>query len=165
MSTSVIVTILIALAIVVFVLSRQLVERPVTAAGLLLPIIVCVLLGAMYLSSKPTVDAVAAVGIGLVFGVGTGLLSGQLIRVWREEASGTVLQRGGWRYLLVIIALLLVRLLIRVVLSASGSHLDETALNAALIAALVGNLLGRDIRVARRALPLANGGLPRARAG
>jgi len=85
------------------------------------------------------------------------LLSGQLIRVWRDEATGTVFQRGGWHYLLVLIVLLLARVLLRFVFLRSGSSIDETALNAALIAALVGNFLGRDIHIALRALPLVGG--------
>ena len=89
--------------------------------------------------------------------VGTGLVSGQVVRVWRDEATGIVFQRGGWRYLIVLIVLLLAQVLIRFVFMRSGSAVDETALNAALIAALVGNLLGRDIRTARRALLLAGG--------
>lgn len=164
MTINVIATVLIALALVVFVFSRQLIERPIAPSGLLIPLVLCVALGGMFLASKPASDAVAAVSIGVVFGVCTGLLSGQLMRIWRDEATGVVLQRGGWRYLLVIIALLLVRVLIRFVLSASGNHIDETALNAAFIAAIVGNLLGRDIRVALRALPLASGSLRRVRA-
>jgi len=78
-------------------------------------------------------------------------------RVWRDEATGMVFQRGGWRYLIVLIALLLARVLIRFLFIRSGSAVDETELNAALIAALVGNFLGRDIRIALRALPLAGG--------
>ena len=49
----------------------------------------------------------------MLLGVGTGLTSGQLVRVWRDEATGIVFQRGGWRYLIVLVALLLVRVLIR----------------------------------------------------
>jgi hypothetical protein len=80
-----------------------------------------------------------------------------VIRVWRDEATGIIFQRGGWRYLIVLIVLLLARVLIRFVFIWSGSAVDETALNAALIAALVGNFLGRDIRIALRALKLSGG--------
>jgi len=51
----------------------------------------------------------------------------------------------------------LARVLIRFFFTWSGSAIDETALNAALIAALVGNFVGRDILIALRALPLAGG--------
>jgi uncharacterized membrane protein YjjB (DUF3815 family) len=92
-----------------------------------------------------------------VLGVGTGLVSGQVVRIWRNEATGIVFQRGGWRYLIVLIVLLLARVLIRFLFMRSGSAVDETALNAALIAALVGNFLGRDMRTALRALELSGG--------
>jgi hypothetical protein len=58
---------------------------------------------------------------------------------------------------IVLIVLLLARVLIRFLFIWSGSAVDETALNAALIAALVGNFVGRDIRIALRALRLAGG--------
>lgn len=157
MNSSVILTALLAIAIVVFIFVRQIIQRPVTQMNLLLPVIVTVVLGGIFLRGHPTTEGVAAVIIGVVFGIGTGLLSGQLIRVWRDEATGIVFQHGGWRYLIVLIVLLLARVLIRFILTWSGSAVDETALNAALIAALVGNFLGRDIRTALRAMPLAGG--------
>lgn len=157
MNTNVIITALLALAIVVFIFTRQIIQRPVTQLNLLLPLILSVALGAVFLGGHPAPEGITAVVIGAVLGVGTGLLSGQLIRVWRDEATGVIFQRGGWRYLIVLIALLLARVLIRFLLIRSGSAIDETALNAALIAALVGNFLGRDICTALRALPLAGG--------
>ena len=157
MNINVIVTAVVALVIVVFIFVRQIIQRPVTQLNLLLPLIVSVALGDVFLGSHPAPEGIAAVVIGAVLGVGTGLVSGQLIRVWRDEATGVVFQRGGWRYLIVLIVLLLARVLIRFLFIWSGSAVDETALNAALIAALVGNFLGRDIRTALRALPLAGG--------
>lgn len=156
MNANLIVTIVLALAIIIFIFARQLMERPVTQRGLLLPLAICVLLGVLYLAGLPTGAAILLVAIGLVFGVGTGLVSGQLMRVWRD-ATGTVLQRGGWRYLIVIIALLLVRVAIRFGVIASGITVDEVALNYAFIAAIVGNFVGRDIVIALRALKLAGG--------
>ena len=159
MNLSLIVTVVLALVLVVFIFARQMIQMPVTQRGLLLPVIVCVVLGAWFLVGQPALAAVAAVGIGVVFGVGTGLVSGQVMRVWRDEVTGMVLQRGGWRYLLVVIALLLVRVLIRFVLIWRGITVDEASLNAAFIAAIVGNFLGRDVVIAVRALPLAGGSL------
>ena len=157
MNISLVATVVLALALVVFIFVRQMIQRPVTQRSLLLPVVVCVVLAGAFLASHPAFEAVAAVVIGLVFGIGTGLVSGQVMRVWRDAATGIVLQRGGWRYLLVIIALLLVRVLIRFVLIWSGAAVDEIALNAAFIAAIAGNFLGRDIVIALRALPLAGG--------
>ncbi len=157
MNSNVIITALVALVIVVFIFVRQIIQRPVTQRSLLLPLIVSVALGGMFLVGHPAPEGIAAVVIGAVLGVGTGLVSGQVVRVWRDEATGIVFQRGGWRYLIVLIVLLLARVLIRFLFIWSGSAVDETALNAALIAALVGNFLGRDILTALRALPLAGG--------
>ena len=157
MNINVIVTAVLALVIVVFIFARQIIQRPVTQRSLLLPLILSVALGGVFLVDHPALEGIAAVVIGTALGVGTGLMSGQLIRVWRDEATGTVFQRGGWLYLIVLIALLLARVLIRFLFTRSGSAVDETALNAALIAALVGNFLGRDIRTALRALQLSGG--------
>lgn len=126
-----------------------------------MPLILSVVLGGMFLLTHPTLEGGAVVIIGAVFGVSTGLVSGQLIRVWRDEATGVVFQRGGWRYLIVLIVLLLVRVLIRFLFMRSGSAVDEAVLNAAFIAAIVGNFLGRDIVIALRALPLVGGSFTR----
>jgi hypothetical protein len=157
MNINVIVIAVVALVIVVFIFARQIFQLPVTQRSLLMPLILSVALGGVFLVGHPAPERIAAVIIGAALGVGTGLVSGQMIRVWRDEATGTVFQRGGWRYLIVLIVLLLARVLIRFVFIWSGSAVDETALNAALIAALVGNFLGRDIRTALRALPMAGG--------
>ncbi len=157
MNSNVIVTAVVALVIVVFIFARQIIQRPVTLQSLLLPLILSVALGGVFLVGHPASGGIAAVVIGAVLGVGTGLVSGQVVRVWRDEATGIVFQSGGWRYLIVLIVLLLARVLIRFVFMRSGSAVDETAMNAALIAALVGNFLGRDIRTALRALQLAGG--------
>ena len=157
MNINVIVTAVVALVIVVFIFVRQIIQRPVTQQSLLLPLIVSVALGGVFLVGHPAPEGIAAVVTGAVLGVGTGLVSGQVIRVWRDEATGIVFQRGGWRYLIVLIVLLLARVLMRFVFIWSGLAVDETALNAALIAALVGNFLGRDIRIALRALELSGG--------
>jgi len=157
MNSNVIITALLALAIVVFIFARQIIQRPVTQLSLLLPLILSMALGGVFLTGHPAAEGIAAVVIGAVLGVGTGLVSGQVVRVWRDAATGIVFQCGGWRYLIVLIVLLLARVLIRFVFIWSGSAVDEMALNAALIAALVGNFVGRDIRTALRALPLAGG--------
>jgi hypothetical protein len=157
MTINLIITVVLALALIVFIFARQLVQRPITQRSLLLPLVVCVLLGGAFLASKPAFVAVAAVVVGVVLGIGTGLVSGQVMRVWRDAGTGIVMQRGGWRYLLVIVALLLVRVLIRFVLIASGISVDEAALNAAFLAAIVGNFVGRDIVIALRALGLSGG--------
>ena len=157
MNTNVIVTAVVALVIVVFIIVRQIIQLPITQRSLLMPLVLSVVLGGVFFVGHPAPERIAAVFIGAVLGVGTGLVSGQVVHVWRDEATGIVFQRGGWRYLIVLIALLLARVLIRFLFMRSGSAVDETALNAALIAALVGNFLGRDIRTALRALSLSGG--------
>jgi membrane protein CcdC involved in cytochrome C biogenesis len=160
LQSTVLVPVVVALVLVVFIVTRQIVERPVTQRSLLLTPILSAAFGGTFLVGHPAPAGIAAVVIGAAIGTGTGLLSGQVIRVWRDEATGVVLQRGGWRYLIILIALLLARVLIRLLFTRSGA-VDTTALNAALIAALVGTVLGRDLRTTLRALPLAGGSIAR----
>jgi hypothetical protein len=161
MNNTVMITTLLALFLVIFIFVRQIIQRPVTRRSLLLPLIVSVASGGVFLLSHSTFEGIIAVLSGALFGVGTGLISGRVIRVWCDEATGIVLQRGGWRYALVLIVLLLLRVLIRIVFIRAGGAVDEAALNAALIAALVGNFLGRDIHIALRALRLSGGSFAR----
>src|SRR6266568_8371388 len=79
MNSNVIVTALLALVIVVFIFARQIIQRPVTQQSLLLPLILSVALGGVFLVSHPAPEGIAAVIIGAVLGVGTGLVGGQLI--------------------------------------------------------------------------------------
>lgn len=155
MNTNLMVTAVVALMIVVFIIARQIIQLPVTQRSLLMPLVLSVILGGVFFVGHPAPERITAVFIGVALGVGTGLVSGQMVHVWRDQATGIVFQCGGWRYLLILIALLLARVLVRFVFIRSGSTVDETALNAALIAALVGNFLGRDIRIALRALSLS----------
>src|SRR5947209_438308 len=106
-------------------------QRPVTQISLLLPLPLSVAFAGLFLTSHPMPEGVVAVIIGAVLGVGTGLVSGQVVRVWQDEATGIIFQYGGWRYLLVLIILLLARVLVRFVFTWSGSAVDEAALNAA----------------------------------
>lgn len=160
MNGTVILTAVLALAIVLFIITRQVIQRAVTQRSLLLPPLLSVGLGAIFLAGRPAPVVIAAVVIGTALGVGTGVIGGQVVRVWRDQATGIVFQSGGWRYLIVLVALLLARVLIRFAFLRGGA-LDATSLNAALIAALVGNFLGRDARTALRALPLAGGSFSR----
>src|SRR5258708_15851117 len=106
MNTNLILTALLALVIVVFIFARQIFQLPVTQRSLLMPLILSVVLGGVFLVGHPAPEGIAAVFIGAALGVGTGLLSGQVVRVWRDEATGIVFQRGGWRYLIVLILFL-----------------------------------------------------------
>ncbi|HKW22434.1 MAG TPA: hypothetical protein VJO13_13710, partial [Ktedonobacterales bacterium] len=85
---------LIALLVFVFVCYRQFIVRTVTRGDLLIPLI-----GAAYLAaiqfSQPTspLDTLMICG-GALFGAATGLSSALVVRVWRDETTGLVMQRG-----------------------------------------------------------------------
>lgn len=158
MTIGVLATVALTLALVITIFARQLMRRPITQRSVLVPLALGVVLGVLFWGNHPASRVVATVVIGVALGLVTGLVSGQFVRVWRDEATSVVFQHGGWRYLGVIIVLLVARLLIRFILIWTGAAVDETALNAGFLAAVVGNLLGRDIVVALRALPLVRGG-------
>lgn len=95
MNSNVIITAVLTLGIVVFIFVRQIIQRPVTQVSLLLPLILSMAPGGVFLLSHPESERISAVIIGAVLGVGTGLASGQVIHVWRDEATDIVFQRGG----------------------------------------------------------------------
>ncbi len=159
MSTSTLATIVIAFCLVGFILYRQMGQRLVSQRGLLLPALLGVLLGGIFVTTTPTVEADVAVAVGAAFGVLSGLVSGRFMRVWRDERTGWVYQKGSWRYLIAVLVLVVIRIAARFALQAAGYALDEVALNDAFIAAIVGNYLGRAIRIALRVLPLVGGNL------
>lgn len=140
-----------------YILYRQCVRRPVTRRDLLLPALGAVYLGSRYLggASVRVHDAVIVLMAAAV-GVATGLLSGQVIRVWRDEGSGLVYQFGGWRYAVAFLALLALRLAMRVIVDQSGIVVGAAVLNDAFIGMMVGNFLGRGITVGVRTLALVD---------
>jgi CcdC protein len=165
MSVSSLVTLVIIVSLVGFILFRQMVRRLVSQRSLLMPVLLSFLLGGIFVVSNPTAEAAITVLVGLLFGILSGFISGQFMRVWRDDNTGWVYQKGNWRYLLTVLALVVIRFAVRIALHAAGSAVDETALNDALIAAVVGNYLGRTIKIALRVLPLVGGNLGNLLAG
>ncbi|MCA1668858.1 MAG: hypothetical protein LC793_15980, partial [Thermomicrobia bacterium] len=138
-----------------YFLYQQCVRRPVTRNDFLLPGIAALFGITRYLGGAGLQlhDAVVILTAALV-GVGTGLLSGQMIRVWRDQESGLVYQFGGWRYVGAFLALLLLRVAMRVVADRSGFTMTAVVLNDAFIGMMVGNFLGRAVNVGVRAMTL-----------
>jgi len=142
-------------ALFCYMLYRQCTRRPVTRGDLLIPGIGALYLGARYLggSSLQIQDAVIVL-VGTLIGIGTGLLCGQMIRVWRDQESGIVYQYGGWPYAVAFLSLLIVRIAMRVVARQGDFGTSAAVLNDAFIGMMVGNFLGRAVNVGARALAL-----------
>jgi hypothetical protein len=161
-------TLLIGLAIFAVFLYRQIIARPITRRDLTFPAVAALALSVRYLNdTSVNVSDAAVVFGGAAFGVLTGFLAGQVIRVWRDGETGTVWQQGGWRYAAVFVGLLLVRLAARVILRQAGVATDAAVINEAFIAMMVGNYLGRAASVGLRTLALHGwnyDALPRRRA-
>ena len=141
-----------AVAIVGYVLYRQLAQRPVTAKDIIIPLAGGVYLGDRYLtggSANAAALVLGAAGIGIV----SGLFSGFAVRVWQDANSGAVFQKGGWSYLAVLVGLVVVRVVLKVALSSTGI-IDPSLLNTAFIAMAIANYAGRAITVGLRALAL-----------
>jgi len=148
-------TALLGLALFCYILYRQCVRRPVTRRDLLIPAIGALYLGTRYLGGANVRmhDAVIVL-TGALVGIGTGLLGGHMVRVWRDGESGLVYQVGGWRYVAVFLALFLLRVVMRVIVDRSGIITTATVLNDAFIGMMVGNTLGQAITIGARALAL-----------
>src|SRR5690348_4864096 len=76
------------------ILVREIGELPVPRGNLVLPPALCVGLGTLFLSRHPATGSIAAVLVGASIGVSTGLFGAQVVRIWRDQAAGVVLQRG-----------------------------------------------------------------------
>jgi hypothetical protein len=146
---------LLGAALFCYFLYRQCVRRPVTRRDFLIPGIGALYLGARYLggSTLRGQDGIIVLSATLI-GIGTGLLCGQLIRVWRDQGSGVVYQFGGWPYLVAFLGLLLVRVAMRVVVRQWDLAANAAVLNDAFIGMMVGNVFGRAVSVGARALAL-----------
>ncbi len=142
-------------AIFCYMLYRQCARRPVTRNDFLLPGVAALYLGTRYLGGSGLgVHGAIVVLMAAVIGIGTGLLGGQMIRVWRDQESGMVYQFGGWRYAVAFLALLLVRIAMRIVARQWDFGVNAAVLNDAFIGMIVGNFFGRAINVGARAMAL-----------
>lgn len=147
-------TALLAIIVVVYILYRQCVKRPVTRRDLLVPAIGALYIASSYLGSAATATATAVVLAAAALGIGIGFVSGALVQVWRDGESGLVYQYGGWRYAGVIVALIVIRVLARIVLAHSGIAVGMTVLNDAFIAMAIGALFGRTLNIGLRTMIL-----------
>lgn len=147
-------TAILALLVLGYMLYRQLVTRPVTRRDLLFPLIAGIYLAAVYFGHPSSSADVAVVAGAALFGIVTGAVSATVVRVWRDGATNLVMQRGGWRYLLVLLGLIAVRAALHVALVALKLDVSEAALNDAFIGMAVGSYAGRAVLVGLRALAL-----------
>ena len=146
-------TTLLATLIIAYLVFRQFITRPVTRLDYILPVLGAAYIGVRYLNGP---DDAARIFIEVVaaLGVTSGLLSGRLVRVWRDPQSNVVFQRGGWRYAAILLALVGFRAIWHVFVDATGISASVSLLNDALIALALGNYLGRTFHVGVRALHL-----------
>ena len=148
-------TAILGAALFCYMLYRQCARRPVTRRNLVIPGIGALSLATRYLggSNLPVQDAVIVL-VGTLIGISTGLLCGQMIRVWRDQESGIVYQFGGWPYAVAFLSLLIVRIAMQVVARQWDVGTSAAVLNDAFIGMMVGNFLGRAVNVGVRALAL-----------
>lgn len=154
MNMNVLETALIALTVLGYMLYRQVVTRPVTRHDLLLPLAGGIYFGGVYFGHPGSTSDIVMVAGATLFGIGTGLASAAVVNVWRDGATGLIMQREGWRYLLVLLGLVAMRVLLRVVAAALKLDVSASALNDVLIGMAMGNYAGRAMLVSVRALSL-----------
>jgi len=147
-------TALIALLVYCYMIYRQFVTRQVAWRDLLLPLIGVGYLTYVYLGHPgSSADVVMVIGATL-FGVGTGLASATVVTIWRDGSTNLVMQRGGWKYLLVLLGLVVMRIALRIAADTLKLDVRAAALNDAFIGMAVGNYAGRAALVSLRALAL-----------
>jgi hypothetical protein len=147
-------TALIALLVFGYMIYHQFVTRQVAWRDLLLPFIGAAYLSYGYLGHAGSVADIVMVIGGALFGVGTGLASATVVTIWRDGATSLVMQRGGWKYALVLLGLVVARILLRIAADTLKLDVSAAALNDAFIGMAVGNYAGRAALVSLRALAL-----------
>lgn len=152
MNETTLTSILIIAVVLIYICYKQCVQQFVSNRDFMLPAAAAIYFGYMVVNGMVGMDTVLML-VGSVLGILTGLWSGRVVRVWRDNKTEVVFQRGGWSYLLVLIGLLVARMIIYIVLRYTGiaGDLGSNAINDAFIALTVGNYLGRSINVHLRA--------------
>lgn len=149
-------TVIIIAAVVVYALYRQFTTQPVTLRSMLLPVI-----GAAYLVSRYAGPAdllsLAVLGAGAAFGLATGAVSGAVVKVWYDQTRGLVLRRGGWQFVAMLVGLVVVRFLLRLALQHAGLPVASVVVTDSFVAMSVAAYLGRMGVVALRAVALTGG--------
>ncbi|HZS77909.1 MAG TPA: CcdC protein domain-containing protein [Ktedonobacteraceae bacterium] len=153
MNTSLITTILIVVAVIVYLIYKQCSQQPISQRDFLLPAAAFIYFLVNF-SHTPDWNMAVMVLVGSVIGIATGFVGGQVVRVWRDQNSGFLYQRGGWSYILILVALLVLRVAIYIGLRIAHVDMDFQLLNDAFIAMAIANYLGRSINVHLRALNL-----------
>ena len=153
MNQSMLISILLIAAAIIYICYKQCVQQIVSNRDFMLPAVAAIYFAIVALNGTVDMNSVLFVLVGSVLGVLTGLGSGQVVRVWPDNKIGVVYQRGGWSYVLVLLGLLCARIIIYIILRYTGivGGFGFGAINYAFIALAVGNYLGRSINVHLRA--------------
>ena len=153
MNETTLTSILIIAVVLIYICYKQCVQQFVSNRDFMLPAAAAIYFGYMVVNGMAGMDSAVLVLVGSVLGILTGLWSGRVVLVWRDNKTEVVYQRGGWSYLLVLIGLLVARIVIYIVLRYTGiaGDVGTNAINDAFIALTVGDYLGRSINVHLRA--------------
>jgi hypothetical protein len=146
-------TTLLAALIIIYLVYRQFITRPVTRLDYVLPALGVAYLGVRYFNG-PDDAARIFVEVMAAVGVASGLFAGGIVQVWKDAQSNVVFQRGGWRYAAILLGLVVLRVVWDVFTGVTGISASVSVLNDALIAVTLGNYLGRTFHVGARALHL-----------
>ena len=149
------ITIIAVILIIGYVLFNILSEKTITLRDVLLPILAGIYLGYSYFQHADSFSSILVAG-GAFIGIVLGLIIAQLIRVWRDEKTGLVHQKGNWLFIGTYVGIIVLRVAIEVVLHKSGFSNGIPALNDAMLATVVGTYIGRAFNIVLRTLALNN---------
>lgn len=142
-------TIIIALFVIGYVLFNILAKRPVTQRDLIVPVVGTGVLGYSYLQHADLLSGILTIGSAFG-GIVLGLIIVQLVRVWRDDATGLVHQKGGWLFVGAYVGLIALRVVVEF-----APHLEGgPALNDAMFAMAIGTYIGRTLNISLRALTI-----------
>src|SRR5947209_12058891 len=113
------ITIIAVVLIIGYVLFNILSEKTVTLRDLMLPVLAGIYLGYSYFQHADSFSSILVAG-GAFIGIVLGLVIAQLIRVWRDERTGLVHQKGNWLFVGIYVGVIVLRVAVEVVLHQSG---------------------------------------------
>jgi len=138
-------------------------EQPLKSQRMWLLPAILVVLGATSLAFNPPTTIGWAICVATFsLGVALGWQRGKMIRVWRDEKSGQLMQKASPAAMFLLLGIIAVRYVLRIYFGGNPSadgHMDERTLQItdALLTFAIGLIVATRVELALRARGLADG--------
>jgi len=151
---SIIIPVLVIGVVLFFRVRRMSVKRPFKLGSLwIVPAIFLALTGLTLAQSPPRGMDWAWIALALLLGVALGWQRGRLMKIWVDPESGSLMTQGSGWALVFLVALLVVRMMLResLVMEASAGAIDIGLINSAFVVFALGLFGTQRVEMALRA--------------